>query len=126
MADFKLTPLRKALAALAEALNTPKSDIVRDAAIQRFEYCFELTWKALKRYFKLNNKKDIHNIKDIFREAGNQGLIRSVEDWFGYLDSRNLTSHTYDLNTAERVYESAVKFEMEAKSLLEKLSKYEA
>ncbi len=126
MSDFKLTALRKALDSLALVLREPKNEIVRDATIQRFEYCFELSWKTLRRYFKVNDKKDIHNVKDIVREAGNQGLIDSVENWFEYLESRNLTSHTYDLNTAERVYESARKFAKDAKGLLVKLSKYES
>lgn len=126
MPDFKLTALRNAVDSLALVLREPKSEIVRDAAIQRFEYSFELAWKTLKRYFKINDKKDIHNVKDILREAGSQGLIGSVENWFEYLEARNLTSHTYDVNTAERVYESARKFALDAESLLVKLSKHES
>ena len=42
-ADFS-----RALARLGEALSAPKSDLVRDAAIQRFEFTFELAWKTMK------------------------------------------------------------------------------
>ena len=38
---------------LAEALNTrPVDTLVRDAAIQRFEFSFELAWKAIQEALK--------------------------------------------------------------------------
>jgi predicted transcriptional regulator len=46
--DRLSTDLRAALERLGEALHEPKTDIVRDAAIQRFEFSFELFWKTLK------------------------------------------------------------------------------
>lgn len=43
-----------ALAGLDEVLNeTAPSAIVRDAAIQRFEYSFEAVWKAAQRYLRI-------------------------------------------------------------------------
>jgi hypothetical protein len=39
----------KALLSLEEALALPKTDIVRDATIQRFEFCVELAWKTAKK-----------------------------------------------------------------------------
>jgi hypothetical protein len=42
---------RRALNALQEAIDRGLSDaIVRDAAIQRFEFTFEATWKAAQRF----------------------------------------------------------------------------
>lgn len=40
--DRLTTDVRAALERLGEALREPKNDIVRDAAIQRFEFSFEL------------------------------------------------------------------------------------
>lgn len=35
---------------IARSLATPADNEVRDAVIQRFEYCYELSWKMLKRH----------------------------------------------------------------------------
>ncbi len=116
-----LTPLDNALKSLGLVIKEKKTDIVRDATIQRFEYCFELSWKSLKRYFEWNQKLSESNVKNIIREAGKQGLIDSVERWFLFLDARNKTSHTYDLKTAEAVFDQALGFYPEAKKLFERL-----
>ena len=48
--------LAGALSRLKEALNLPKSDIVRDSAIQRFEFTMDLAWKTVKTF--LEEKRD--------------------------------------------------------------------
>ncbi len=52
MAELKerLCSCQRALATLDEAVDMPFSVIVRDAAIQPFEYSFESLWKLLKTY----------------------------------------------------------------------------
>jgi nucleotidyltransferase substrate binding protein (TIGR01987 family) len=123
MNEINLDLLDKALKSLEQIIKKEKDEIIRDATIQRFEYTFEISWKTLKRYFKLNNNINIHNLKDIFREAGKHSLIDSVENWFSYLESRNLTSHTYNLEIAEEVYKSAKNFSYDARKMLSKLEK---
>jgi nucleotidyltransferase substrate binding protein (TIGR01987 family) len=118
---ISVVPFQKALATLTAILQEKKTDIVRDATIQRFEYTFELSWKLLKRYLESENNVIEPNIKNLFREAGKLGLIEKVEDWFEYLQCRNLTSHTYQESTAEEVYLGAVRFEKSAKFLLKRL-----
>jgi nucleotidyltransferase substrate binding protein (TIGR01987 family) len=119
--EFSLQPLKLALASLEAIVNEPKTDIVRDAVIQRFEYTFELSWKSLKRYFEIYNSLSEDNIKNLIREAGRQGLIDSVEAWFEFHKARHLTSHTYSLKVAEQVYETAVRFAKSARVLLDRL-----
>lgn len=45
-AGLLLDDLRRAIARLDDALAQPENEYLRDAAIQRFEFSFELAWKA--------------------------------------------------------------------------------
>ncbi len=119
--NLNIEPFEKALNSLSDILKQEWTVLIQDATIQRFEYTFELSWKVLKRYIKLNNNLEIFNVKEIFREAGKQELIDHVEKWFEYLEARNLTSHTYDENIAEKVFTKAKEFEKDALILLERL-----
>ena len=40
----RLQTAKRALASLESVLREPKTDIVRDASIQRFEFTFEASW----------------------------------------------------------------------------------
>lgn len=110
--------LTKALESLRIALATPYSDIVRDAAIQRFEFCIELSWKVLKKKMGTTSVAP----KAIIREAATQGIISDPEKWLYFIDQRNLTSHTYNEDTAKKVFETVQSFYPEGLSLLEKLN----
>jgi len=121
--SFSISPLKKAAISLKEVVQKKKTDIIRDATIQRFEYTFELVWKTLRRYLQLNSNIREFNLKEIFREAGKQGLIGKVEAWFNYLESRNLTSHTYYEEIAEKVYKVAKRFSDDVDELIKKLEK---
>jgi len=112
------TPLKKAIAALKNATVQPKNEYTRDATIQRFEYTYELSWKMLKRYLAEESGTTEFNIKNLYREAGRQELIGDVEKWFSYHAARNLTSHTYNEQTAEETYEIAKDFVSDAEKLL--------
>lgn len=118
---LNLAPLVKAVDSLRDALTQPKNPYTRDATIQRFEYTFELSWKMLRRYLATEAAVDAFNLKDIFRQAGRQGIIRDVESWFAYLKGRNLTSHTYNEKTAEETYQLAADFLDDAQALLDEL-----
>lgn len=119
-----LTPFRKALATLDEALRSREiTDIVRDATIQRFEYTYELAWKMIKRHLTWMGEPQVREFskRQLFRKAGELGLIDDPERWFGFNEARNQTSHSYNLETAKEVYESAREFAPAARRLLERL-----
>ena len=96
----------KALDRLKEALESEPTELNRDATIQRFEFTYELAWKVLKRYLSQKGVEAL-NPKDCFAAAYQQGIIEeSNEDlWIDMIKSRNLTSHIYDENTAQKVYQ---------------------
>lgn len=107
-----------ALSSLKTALDEPYSDFVRDATIQRFEYCVELSWKTLKRFLKVVYEVDEAAVRELFRKAERFSLIQNSAPWIIYLEKRNLTSHTYNENTAQDVFRTAQPFYNDAMLLL--------
>ena len=105
--DIQLTELRRALSRLKEVLACPKDDIIRDSTIQRFEFTVELSWKVLHRYLRLSGYADPLTPKQTIRESARLGLIRDPEAWIGFIDARNLSSHTYREALAEEVFAAA-------------------
>jgi nucleotidyltransferase substrate binding protein (TIGR01987 family) len=118
-----LAPIEKALTSLNKAIKQEKNEFVRDSVIQRFEYSFELSWKSLQKILEADRPLEDTSVKGILREAGRQGLISSVELWFEFQRGRNLTSHTYNEEVAEEVYEIAVRFPHQCQLLIENLQK---
>ena len=119
-----LTPLKDAVASLEKVLQQPKNEFIRDAAIQRFEYTFELAWKMIKRHLKMEAEIDEFNIKNLFRSAARIGLIDDVEPWFLYHKVHSLTSHTYNEKVAEEAFMIAKQFFPNVEKLLIKLEQY--
>jgi nucleotidyltransferase substrate binding protein (TIGR01987 family) len=125
MGDFtlQLGELRKALSRLREALALPKTDITRDSVIQRFEFTVELSWKALQKRLKTEGLSEALGPKNVFREGARLGFVADPEAWIGFVDDRNLSSHTYLEDLAEKVYASAVRLPSFADALLRALEK---
>lgn len=116
--------LKQANRQLEKALKAKKSDLSRDAAIQRFEFTFELAWKFIQAYIRQEGL-DCRSPRGCLREAGRAGLFSEPEDvqrWFDFLDHRNLVAHTYNQELAERVYDKAGEFFQEVVRLIDKLS----
>jgi nucleotidyltransferase substrate binding protein (TIGR01987 family) len=100
---FKL--LGDALERLEEAVSEP-IDAKRmnvDSTIQRFEFCIELFWKALKRILE-NEEVQTSSPKDVMQKAYKYNLINDEEIWLEMLHQRNQTSHTYQLELADKIY----------------------
>ena len=122
--DFTLSPLLKAHASLVEAVAIrkarPDDKLVRDAVIQRFEYTYELAWKAIKRFLETvqgENDVDQWSRRDLFRVAAEQGLVTDPRPWFTYNLMRNLSS-TYHEETAERVVSVTADFSHDCEQLI--------
>lgn len=98
----------RALATLADVLSrTPdkgEETIYRDSAIQRFEFCFDLSWKLLKELLREKHGIECASPKMCIQEAFAQGLIAHDTPWLTMLEMRNLSSHTYNDEIAEQVY----------------------
>lgn len=96
----------KALGTLREIVNEPYTVIVRDAAIQRFEYTFEALWKFLKEYLQKKEGIVCGSPKACFRETFSAGMITEEEAvrFLQMTDDRNMTSHTYKEEVARMIY----------------------
>jgi nucleotidyltransferase substrate binding protein (TIGR01987 family) len=94
----------RALAFLERTLAEQQSEIQRAASIQAFEFTYELSWKLLQELLRDEGVEAV-TPRATFRSAGDAGLVNDVEAWFGYLRARNLTSHTYNEDTAKEVYD---------------------
>lgn len=102
----KRADLKKALASLSEVLAIPHSPIQRDAAIQRFEYTFELFWKWAKLQLLEQEGLDLSSPKSVFREMRTHfGLTEEqIETLLLMANDRNLSVHTYSETLAESLY----------------------
>jgi len=110
---------------LAAKLDENAKNTIRAGVIQNFEFTYELCWKYMRRWLKENADAEEAEYprtrKELFRMAARFGMIKEPMIWFSYGDARNLTSHPYDEDKAETVYETAVDFIEDAKYLLERL-----
>ena len=99
---------RKALSKLAEAggMEVEKmSGLEKEGVIQRFEYTHELAWNTLKDFLTYQGvSSTIFGSRDATREAFAAGLIKEGEKWMEMIKSRNLTSHTYNEDTANEIF----------------------
>jgi len=90
----------------------PYSAVVRDAAIQRFEYCFEIGWKCLKEYLRDLEGVVCNSPKTCFREAFKNNLLDESKTVLALemTDDRNLTSHTYHEQLANEIFDKLEKY----------------
>lgn len=84
------------------------SDLEREGLIQRFEYTYELAWNTMKDFLEDQGYQNITGSKDAVRQAVKSGLINDGEMWFDMIESRKLTSHTYDEETSKQIAENII------------------
>lgn len=97
----------KALAQLQDAVELAErrqlSRLEEQGLIQAFEFTHELAWNALKDFLESRGVRNLYGSKDATREAFKAGLIENGEAWMQMINSRNLTTHTYDETTAAQI-----------------------
>lgn len=102
----KLENYKKALARLGEVLKKDLADdIVIDATIQRFEFTMELAWKTLRAFLLEEGiaREEISSPKAVVRAAFAANVIENGDVWFAMLEARNITSHVYEMQEAEKI-----------------------
>ena len=114
-------------AKVARALDSFDADLqetIRAGVIKNFEVAYEQSWKMMKRWLEDNMGHaytDGVPRRELFRLAAENSLITDVDHWFDYHLARNVTSHTYDEDAAQSVFEQAISFIDEANRFLRAL-----
>jgi nucleotidyltransferase substrate binding protein (TIGR01987 family) len=120
MSNKILTDFEKAIKRLEEVLELKKTGVVRDSAIKRFELCFDLAWKSIKNYSKIQGI-ECYSPRECFKDAFQLKLIEHDKGWLLMIDDRNLTTHLYKESEAEKVYKNLPEYLEMFKNLFEKL-----
>ncbi len=128
-----MTSLRDAIAQGEEALAYCGSDLVRSdprlalhlraAAIQAFEFTYELTIKTLRRFLTEVEANpgavEALSFNDLVRRGYDLGLLHAeLAAWRAFRRDRGTTSHTCDAVKAQAISESIPAFMAEARFLL--------
>ena len=81
------------------------ADIVRDAAIQRFEYTFEATWKAAQAYLTREGL-DAASPRSAIRNSFQAGALDEADAQLALemLGDRNRSVHTYNEELALTIF----------------------
>ena len=115
--DVNISPLLKAFEKFESFRINTKTEQEKAGTIQAFEYCFELTWKIMKRLLE-GRGKIANSPRETFRMAALEGFISDPELWFDFLKKRNITVHTYNQIEAEQVLSVCAEFSSEIKKFL--------
>jgi len=129
-----LSSLREALAALNTSLRYLESDLAADpdvkdqfraAAIQAFEFTYELAFKFMKRQLErivpVPASVDEMTFMQVVRAAAEAGLVSDVSRFREYREARNITSHSYDRTKAQRIAAGLPRFASDVAELLTRL-----
>lgn len=118
--EIEISPLLKAFKKFEDFRVNNSTEQEKAGTIQAFEYCFELTWKIMRRL--LAERGSIANSpREAFRMAALEGFIADPELWFDFLKKRNLTVHTYQESEVEKVLAICPIFSEEVKKFLKQL-----
>lgn len=85
-------------------INNP-SEAEKGGLIQFYEMAFELAWKLMKDYLE-EKGFTLDSPRESIKQAFQSGMIEDGQDWMDALTDRNLTTHTYDEKTADKVVSS--------------------
>jgi nucleotidyltransferase substrate binding protein (TIGR01987 family) len=79
------------------------NDLLRDGLIKRFEFTFELAWKAMKAIYEDEGLHNLNSPKTVLKEAFLSGFIEDESLWLMMLNDRNSTAHIYSEKIAVEI-----------------------
>ena len=101
--ELALGNFESALSRLEEVLVFDETDVVRDSIIKRFEFTFEMAWKACFRWLRARGVDINEEAFAVLPRAFQNRLVNDEGLWREIRKARNLTAHTYQEKTAIEV-----------------------
>ncbi len=86
----------------------------------RFEFTFELAWKTVMRLARREGVECV-SPRQAWRAALQLGWIDDDVLWLDMLDDRNRTSHTYNEQTAEAIFNRLASYHNALQALAQRL-----
>ena len=110
------------------ATQRPLSELEQQGLIQVFEFTHELAWNLLKDFLEAQGIAGLIGSRDAIRTAFKNGLLEDGETWMEMIKARNLSSHTYQQDLAQRIatdiltrfYPAFVALELKMRSMLDR------
>jgi nucleotidyltransferase substrate binding protein (TIGR01987 family) len=122
--EYSLKKLIDAHKRLEEGIKQTRDELDRDGVIQRFEFTFELLWKALKIYLE-HQGIIVKTPRDSFVEAFRIDLFDDEKIFLDMMEDRNSTSHIYDRETSKKIFNRIKKnYSSEITKIIEQLQAY--
>lgn len=100
-----------------EYYNQGFGDIYLDLVVKRFEFTYEMSWKAVKRYLDYIGI-GCSGPRICFKEAFTQRLIDREDIWLDMIEQRNLSSHVYDEDEIKEILGKLVDYKKAFQDLL--------
>lgn len=98
------------------------TELEKAGIIQFFEMTFELGWKVLKDYLE-SEGYIVKSPRETIKQAFQVGIIENGHVWIDALSNRNLTTHTYDEELANKMTQEIIKIYLpELEKMHKKLS----
>ena len=85
------------------------NEMEEQGLIKAFEYTYELSWKTLQDLLIEKGYNNITGPRPVIEQSFQDGYIVDGKGWMRMHTSRNLTSHTYDEQTAQEIIEGIKK-----------------
>ena len=129
--------LERAVAQLQKSFDYLHSDLARKdaglreqfraATIQAFEFSYELAIRMIRRQLAqiVANPDELQQIDfaDLMRDAADAGIVRDVPAYLRYREMRNKTSHTYNVDQAEKTVAAMDEFLRDVRFILKELER---
>lgn len=123
---LKLKQYKKALVTFEEVIKKDylKDLFIRDAAVQRFEYSFEISWKSAKLFLREKYGIDVYSSKEVFRELHKNKLLNAseTESLLRMVNDRNITTHTSNEDFIKKLTHRLLKYFKLMKKIYDRIS----